>query len=102
MAFSRQTKMAYYDLFWINQSLRINKEVKDILTNIEKIAQLQYATGKTAQSDVLKVQIELARLTNEIITLEQMKTTHKHHSIVISIGRSPPPLGEPAPLELKP
>ncbi|MEK7448404.1 MAG: TolC family protein [Planctomycetota bacterium] len=92
-----QTKIAYYDLFLINQSLQINREVKEILANIEKIAQLQYATGKVTQSDVLKTQIELARLTNDIITLEQMKTTARA-ALNRHLNRpSEAPLGEPGP-----
>lgn len=97
-----QTKMAYYELFWFDQALRINKEVKDIIANLEQIAQLQYATGKASQQDVLKAQIELAKINNEIITLEQMKATAVTELNGLLNRPATAPLGEPAMLVLKP
>lgn len=68
-----QTKSAYYDLFWVNQAIRINQKVKALISNSEKIAELQYATGKGTQQDILKAQIELARIDNEISIWERVK-----------------------------
>ncbi len=72
-----KVKMAYYDLFWFNQAIRVNEEVKSIISNIEKIAQLQYSTGKVSQQDVLKTQMEFARISNEVSILKQNQTSAK-------------------------
>jgi outer membrane protein TolC len=97
-----QTKMAYYELFWFDQALRINREMKDIVANLEQIAQLQYATGKVSQQDVLKAQIELAKINNEIIAMEQMKAAAVTELNGLLNRPATAPLGEPATLVLKP
>jgi len=80
-----RTKSAYYDLFWVNQVIRINQEIKEIISNTEKITELQYATGhasgrsavadKGSQQDILKARIEFARIDNEISIWERVKET---------------------------
>lgn len=90
-----KVKIAYYDLFWINRAIRVNEEAKGIISNIEKIALLQYETGKTGQQDVLKARIELARINNEIGVLNESRT-----AAIAALNRllnrpSSAPLGEP-------
>lgn len=68
-------KSAYYDLFMIERSIEVNRENKDLFGQFLKSAEARYSVGKATQSDVLKAQVELSKLINEVITLEQMKQT---------------------------
>jgi outer membrane protein TolC/YHS domain-containing protein len=90
-----KVKIAYYDLFWINRAIRVNEEAKGIISNIEKIALLQYENGKTGQQDVLKARIELARINNEIDALKESRTS-AIAALNQLLNRAPAaPLGEP-------
>lgn len=63
-------KTAYFDFAFINESLEITKEIKDTLTLMSKVAETRYATGQVSQQDLIRAQVELTSLNNEVITLE--------------------------------
>lgn len=68
-------KSAYYDLFMMERSIEVNQENKELVGQFLKSAEARYSVGKATQSDVLKAQVELAKLTNERVTLGQMRQT---------------------------
>jgi outer membrane protein TolC len=68
-------KKAYYELYFVYKSIRINDETKDILKRFEEIAQTKYATGVATQQDVLKAQVEVSKIINDLIILEELKET---------------------------
>ncbi|MCP4254519.1 MAG: TolC family protein, partial [Candidatus Scalindua sp.] len=70
-----KAKSAFYELYWTHQSISINEENSNLLKRFVKIAEVKYATGKATQQDVLKAQVELSKIMNELITLEQFKET---------------------------
>lgn len=72
-----KVKNAYYELYMIQKSIDINEENKILLRQFEKIAETKYSVGTATQQDVLKAQVELSKLINELITLEQEKETAK-------------------------
>jgi len=69
----REAKSAYYDYFVIHKAIEVNLETKEILHHLSKTAEARYSTGLASQWDVLKAQIELSQLANEIIILNQEK-----------------------------
>ncbi len=64
-------KVAYYDLYLAEKAIQINDENVQLARYFVKVAETRYATGQTSQQDVLKAQVELSRLLNEEITLQQ-------------------------------
>jgi Outer membrane protein len=70
-----KAKSAFYELYWVHKSIRINEENRGLLQRFVKIAEIKYASGKATQQDVLKAQVELSDIMNELITLEQLKET---------------------------
>ncbi len=70
-----KAKSAFYELYWVHKSININNENKELLQRFVKIAEVKYSTGRATQQDVLKAQVELSRIINELITLEQLKET---------------------------
>lgn len=68
-------KNAYYELYFVHKSIKINEETKDILKRFEAIAKTKYATGVATQQDVLKAQVEVSKIINDLIVLEQLKET---------------------------
>ena len=63
-------KDAYYDYLLLSESIKIVKEIKGLLSNMTEIATIKYATGQASQQDVIKAQVELTMLINEITELE--------------------------------
>src|SRR3989338_467603 len=56
-------KDVYYDYAFINESIKIMYEIKDVLSYMADVAQVKYSTGHVMQQDVLKIQTELTMLT---------------------------------------
>ncbi|HLB05172.1 MAG TPA: TolC family protein [Thermodesulfobacteriota bacterium] len=63
-------KEAYYDYLLMSESIKIVKEIKGLLSSMTEIAKIKYATGQASQQDVIKAQVELTMLINEITELE--------------------------------
>jgi len=55
-----ELKEAYYDWFFINKSIAITEQNKDLLKKFIKIAESKYEVGLGIQQDVLKAQVELS------------------------------------------
>ncbi len=95
-----QVKIAYNDLFLAHKAIDITEENVEILKRFEQIAQVKYATGAVSQQDVLKAQVELARLSNDLLTLEQELLTARAKLNTL-INRPPrSPLGKPEDLDI--
>jgi cobalt-zinc-cadmium efflux system outer membrane protein len=66
-----KVKTAYFSLYWFDKALDINKEEKEVLKRLAKIAEKKYETGDASQQDVLKAQLEISKVTDKILQLEQ-------------------------------
>lgn len=79
----RDTKLAYYDLCFTGISIELTKKNKGLLENFIKIAEAKYSVGKGIQQDVIKAQVELSRLIQELIVLE--KERERLHALLSSL-----------------
>jgi len=68
-----KVKKSYFSIFWFDKALKISREEKDVLRRLSRIAQKKYETGAANQQDVLKAQLEISRVTDKILILEQGK-----------------------------
>ncbi len=64
---------AYYEYAYLAKSILITKENMKLLSNLESVAQAKYTSGQTKNQDLLKVQVELGKLQNDILSLEDMR-----------------------------
>lgn len=67
--------MAFYDLYQTGRSLGVALETQRLLRDIAKTAETMYAVGQGRQPDVLRAQVELARMTEEIARMQAMRAT---------------------------
>jgi outer membrane protein TolC len=67
----RHVKEAYAMLFIARKAIDVHLANADVLREIADVAQVKYATGRIAQQDVLKAVVELSKLHDDIISLEQ-------------------------------
>ncbi len=70
-----QTKSAYSELFRIYKTVEIMNENKGILEQFSTSATARYSTGLATQADALKAQVEIAKIDNGLIMLEQKRLT---------------------------
>jgi outer membrane protein, heavy metal efflux system len=61
----KMVKMNYYELYFTEQRLQINKENQLIIQNFITAAESKYSVGKGMQQEVFKSQIEYSKLRNE-------------------------------------
>jgi outer membrane protein TolC len=72
---------AYYDLGFIDESLRVNGELFQMVQQMLQIAEASYASGQGLQQDVFQAQVELGKLIDDRIDLEK-----RHHTLAARIN----------------
>lgn len=70
-------KATHAQLYFLAQSLRLNREILDLAVRLENVARARYAGGLAAQQDVIRAQLEQTTMRNELIALD---TEHHHLS----------------------
>jgi cobalt-zinc-cadmium efflux system outer membrane protein len=68
-----EVKRAYYNLHFLDERIRINRETLGLLSDLEKIARAQNDVGKVTLQDVYRAQIEQDQLATEIVNLEDSR-----------------------------
>ncbi len=68
-------KQAYYDLFLAHKAIQIHHEQIDLLKQFVEIANAKFRAGKGSQVDVLKAQVELSTLHQQLPVLDQRRDT---------------------------
>ena len=63
-------KEAFFEYAFLDDSIRVNRGIKDLLADAVRIAETRYSVGQAPQQDILKLNVEQAMITNEIIGLE--------------------------------
>jgi len=70
-----RVKQTYYDLFLAHKAIQIHHKQIDLLTQFLEIAMAKFRTGTGSQVDVLKAQVELSTLHQQLPVLEQRRET---------------------------
>ena len=88
-------KATYFDYAFLVESIKITKEIKEILSQIADIAGARYGANLASQQDVIKSQVELTMLQNELISLEAEKDVVVARINSILNQDTATPLGKP-------
>ena len=67
--------MAFYDLHATDGQLDVARETLRLLQDIERTAQSMYRVGEGRQADVLRAQVEIARMAEDTLRMQAMRTT---------------------------
>ena len=67
-------KQSYYQLWYLDETLRVDREMQRLLVRLEQIARGQNASGQVTLQDVYRAQIEEDRLAAEITNLEDSRS----------------------------
>ncbi len=60
-----KVKSAFYELWMAQKNLELNRDNTELMKQFLQIAQTRYAVGKISQQDVLRAQVEIAKLEKE-------------------------------------
>ncbi|NGZ09890.1 MAG: TolC family protein [Nitrospira sp. LK70] len=68
-------KQVYYNLFLAHKAIQIHHEQAELLRQFIEIANAKFRAGRGSQADVLKAQVELSVLHQQLPVLEQSRET---------------------------
>lgn len=89
-----ELKDAYYEYAYLSAAIRITQENKELLQNFEEVVQIKYKTGQAQNADLLKAQVELGKIANDLITLKDFKkpvVARLNAALNLSVDHSLPP-----------
>ena len=66
-----QVKRAYYELYFIQEATSVTEADQRLLVEIREVANTRYKGGQTSQQDVLRADLEVSNVENELIRLRQ-------------------------------
>jgi len=69
----KEVKTAYFDLSHVYRAKEVTQRNKQIFETLSKIAETRYATGEGIQQDVLKAHVEISRMADDLIMLDQKR-----------------------------
>jgi outer membrane protein, heavy metal efflux system len=69
-----KTAMAFYDLYVTDESLAIDRETLRLLHDILRTTESMYRVGEGRQADVLRAQVEIARMVQDTIRMTTMRS----------------------------
>lgn len=70
-----ELKDAYYELAYVDKAIETIAKNRKLLEQFTKIAEARYAVGRGIQQDVLKAQVEISKLVDQLTVLEQRRAT---------------------------
>jgi cobalt-zinc-cadmium efflux system outer membrane protein len=66
-----QVRMTYYDLAYSDRALEVMRRTQGLLRQFLEVSTTMYAVGAAVQQDVLRAQVEVALMTEDITRMEQ-------------------------------
>jgi outer membrane protein, heavy metal efflux system len=71
LAVIEQVKIAYYQLYFVQQAIRISQADRELLLALQEIAAARFRVGQVNQQDVLRAELEVLELDNQLVRLQQ-------------------------------
>lgn len=71
LAVIEQVKIAYYQLYFVQQAIRISQADRELLLGLQEIAGARFRVGQVNQQDVLRAELEVLELDNQLVRLQQ-------------------------------
>ena len=88
--------MSFYDLYAVDGQLDVARETLRLLQDVERTAQSMYRVGDGRQADVLRAQVEIARMAEDTLRMVAMRVTMVAKLDALLDRDAGLPLGRPA------
>jgi outer membrane protein TolC len=92
-----RVKTVYYRVAFIDRAIAIMEETRGLLRNLQDVASGMYAVGTAEQQDVLRAQVSVAQMTEDITVMEQNRLAMSARLNALLAREATEPVG---PLEL--
>jgi outer membrane protein TolC len=69
-----EVKQAFYEYAYLAGAIRIARENLALMQRFEEVARTKHLTAAASHPDIMRAQIEVAKLQNELITLERSRS----------------------------
>ena len=69
-----QTAMVFYDLYSTDRALEVGRRTLRLLQDVLRIAEAMYRVGDGRQADVLRAQVEIARMVEDTVRMTTMRS----------------------------
>jgi len=66
-----KVKRAYFELYFLQQAISVTEDEQQLLVEIREVANTRYKAGMTSQQDVLRADLEISNVENDLIRLRQ-------------------------------
>jgi outer membrane protein TolC len=90
-----EVKDAYFELSYLSKAIEILQKNKDLLEKFTRIAEARYAVGKGIQQDVLKAQVEVSKIIEQLTMMEQRRQAAEARLNSLLYRDPESPLGRP-------
>jgi cobalt-zinc-cadmium efflux system outer membrane protein len=64
-------RMAYLDVAYADRAIAVMRQTRELLRDFREVSTTMYAVGSGVQQDVLRAQVEVARMSEEITRMDQ-------------------------------
>jgi hypothetical protein len=88
-------KVAQAQRLYLHGNRKLTQEILDLMSRLEKIAQVRYANGLAAQQDVIRAQVEQTTMRSELVALDAEARQVNARLNALLARPAPAPLAEP-------
>jgi cobalt-zinc-cadmium efflux system outer membrane protein len=88
-------KVAQAQRLYLHGNRKLTLEILDLMSRLEKIAQVRYANGLAAQQDVIRAQVEQTTMRSELVALDAEARQVNARLNALLARPAPAPLAEP-------
>jgi len=99
---ARDVKTAFYDLSHAHRAVEVARRNKSLLEELVKIAQTRYALGQGLQEDVIRNQVEISKMVDDLIMLDQQKRSLAAKLNYLLNRPRNSPVGSPEDIQFRP
>ncbi|HEU4586260.1 MAG TPA: TolC family protein [Gemmatimonadaceae bacterium] len=91
-----EVAMAFYELYKAEQTLAVDRQTLRLLDEIRKVTESMYRVGEGRQADVLRANVEIARMVEDTIRMSTMRTSMVARLNALLDRAADAPVGSPA------
>lgn len=97
----KEVKTAFYDLSHAYRAMEVTQRNKGLLEELSKITQTRYSLGQGIQEDIIRIQVEISRMVDDLIMLEQEKRSLAARLNYLLNRPQTSPVGRPAEFDFR-
>ena len=90
-----RASMAFYDVYTLDGTLGVARETRRVLQDIGDAAAKRYQVGDGGQTDVLRANVAVARMQEDIVRMETMRTSMTARLNALESAPPDAPVGAP-------